>query len=61
MLAAEEATQHGHEYIGTEHLLLALMHDADPTIMPALQRANVSPEQVNVRVAEMLRAREGGA
>ena len=44
-----------------EHILLALMHEADLAIKLALQHANVSPEQVSTRVEEMLRAREIGA
>jgi Clp amino terminal domain, pathogenicity island component len=54
VLAAETATQHNHDYIGTEHILLALMREADPAIRLALQHANVSPEQVSARVEEML-------
>jgi DNA-binding transcriptional MerR regulator len=61
VLAAEEAKQHNHDYIGTEHMLLALMRDADPAVMMALQRASVSPEQVSARVEERLRAQETGA
>ena len=60
VLAAEEAKQRSHDYIGTEHILLALMRKADPAIMIALQQANVSPEQVSARVEEMLRAQEIG-
>jgi DNA-binding transcriptional MerR regulator len=56
VLAAQQAKQRGHDYIGTEHILLALMHAADPLIEMALQRANTSPEQVAARVEDMLRA-----
>jgi effector-binding domain-containing protein len=59
LLAAEEARQRGHDYIGTEHILLALMREADPAIMAVLRRAGVSPEQVCARVEEMLRAQTG--
>jgi DNA-binding transcriptional MerR regulator len=55
-LAAEEATQHNHDYIGTEHMLLALMREADPAIVSVLRHANLSPEHVSARVEEMLRA-----
>jgi DNA-binding transcriptional MerR regulator len=54
--AAQEAKQHGHDYIGTEHILLALMHAADPLIGVALQRANISPDQVSAHVEEVLNA-----
>jgi DNA-binding transcriptional MerR regulator len=54
VLAAEEARQHRHDYIGTEHILLALMHEADPAIVIALGHGNLSPEQVSARVEEIL-------
>jgi ATP-dependent Clp protease ATP-binding subunit ClpA len=55
-LAAQGAKQHGHDYIGNEHILLALMREADPAILVALQHANVSPAQVSARVEQMLSA-----
>jgi DNA-binding transcriptional MerR regulator len=61
MLAAQEAKQHGHDYIGTEHILLALMREADPAIVSTLRSASVLPEQVRARVEEMLHARQTGA
>jgi DNA-binding transcriptional MerR regulator len=54
LLAAEEARQHGHDYIGTEHILLALMCEADPAVAGTLQRAGISPEQVCARAEEVL-------
>jgi hypothetical protein len=60
-LAAQEARQHGHDYIGTEHILLALMREADPVIPVVLQHANVSPAQVSARVEEVLSTPETGA
>jgi len=56
VLAAEEAKQRSHDYIGTEHILLALMREADPAIVMALRHADVSPDQVSTRVEGMLRA-----
>ncbi len=61
VLAATEARQRSHDYIGTEHILLALMREADPVIMMVLRDANMSPEQVSARVEEMLRAQEAAA
>jgi effector-binding domain-containing protein len=61
VLAAEAARQRGHDYIGTEHILLALMREADPVIVMVLRHANVSPGHVSTRVEEMLRAQETGA
>ena len=60
LLAAEEAKQHGHDYIGTEHILLALLREADPAVVGTLHRASVLPEQVRARVEEMLRGQANG-
>jgi DNA-binding transcriptional MerR regulator len=61
LLAAEEAKQRGHDYIGTEHILLALLREADPAIVMVLRRVGVSAEQVCARVEEVLRSQETGA
>jgi ATP-dependent Clp protease ATP-binding subunit ClpC len=55
LLAAEQARQRGHDYIGTEHILLALMRECDPAVLTVLRGAHVSPEQVRERVEELLR------
>ena len=60
LLAAEEAKQRGHDYIGTEHILLALLREADPAVMSTLQRASVLPEQVRARVEQTLRGQANG-
>jgi effector-binding domain-containing protein len=54
VLAAEEAKQHGHDYIGTEHILLALLEVGEPALVGTLQGAGVSPEQVRTRVEQGL-------
>jgi DNA-binding transcriptional MerR regulator len=58
VLAAQEAKQHGHDYIGTEHILLALMREADPAVVGMLRSASVLPEQVRARVEEILAMRD---
>ena len=60
VLAAEEAKQHNHNYIGTEHMLLALTCDADATVAAFWQHVRVAPAQVSARVEEVLRAQEAG-
>jgi ATP-dependent Clp protease ATP-binding subunit ClpA len=50
--AAEEALLRNHEYLGTEHLLLALCRELSITAIFA--QANVTPEQVRNAVFEAL-------
>jgi DNA-binding transcriptional MerR regulator len=58
VLAAEEARRRGHDYIGTEHILLALLEAGESAAAKVLQRAGVSPEQVRARVEQQLRVTE---
>jgi len=44
--AIEEARQLGHQFIGTEHLLLALTRSTEGMAMEALKKLGVTPEQV---------------
>jgi DNA-binding transcriptional MerR regulator len=48
-----EARQLGHDYIGTEHLLLGLLRQADASVIHLLAEAGVTPEQVRTAVLEM--------
>jgi ATP-dependent Clp protease ATP-binding subunit ClpA len=57
-LAQEEAWRLGHNYIGTEHLLLGLVHEPDTVAGEALASAGVSLEAVRRRVIEIVG--EGG-
>jgi ATP-dependent Clp protease ATP-binding subunit ClpC len=45
-LAVEEARQLNHHYIGTEHLLLALMRYNEGVAIDVLKTLNVTPEQI---------------
>ncbi len=45
-LAVDEARRMGHSYIGTEHLLLALVRHNEGVAMDILKELNVSPEQI---------------
>jgi DNA-binding transcriptional MerR regulator len=56
VLAAEEAKQRSHGYIGTEHILLALTHDADATAAPLWRHVGIAPARVQAQVEQMLRA-----
>ena len=53
-LAHHEATQLGHDYIGTEHLLLGLLRQQDTIIVHVLAAGGVQPEQVRVAVMQTL-------
>ena len=53
--ALAEALEFGHNYIGTEHLLLGLMRDPDAPVAALLGRLGASPAEARVRIAELLR------
>jgi ATP-dependent Clp protease ATP-binding subunit ClpA len=65
-LAVEEAGALGHRFVGTEHLLLALIRTDDPILERAvstgiLQGLGVDPAQVRVRVMQVLMGATGTA
>lgn len=49
-LSLREALQLGHNYIGTEHLLLAIIREGDGIAIQALARAGTDPTQVRTQV-----------
>jgi ATP-dependent Clp protease ATP-binding subunit ClpC len=52
--AIEEARKLGHQYIGTEHLLLGLVRESEGTAADVLRRLGVSPEQVRRQTRRVL-------
>jgi ATP-dependent Clp protease ATP-binding subunit ClpC len=52
--AVEEATALGHEYIGAEHLLLAIAGEAEGTATRVLTAAGVEAEQVRAVMARWM-------
>jgi hypothetical protein len=54
-LAVREALQLGHDYVGTEHLLLALFTEGEGAAAEILRELGVSEEAVRAAIAEMLR------
>jgi ATP-dependent Clp protease ATP-binding subunit ClpC len=54
VLAQEEARELGHDYIGTEHFLLGLIHEGDGVAVKVLGRLGVSPDDVRSRVLEAI-------
>ena len=52
--AMEEANRLGHQYIGTEHLLLGLIRQPNSNAMMVLQRLGVTPEHIRKQIRRML-------
>lgn len=59
--ARQEAARLQHEHVGTEHLLLALLHEADRPGDAALDRARVVLDALGVDRAQMQRVIEDTA
>jgi prophage maintenance system killer protein len=49
-LAIEQARQLGHDYLGTEHLLLGLLAAGDGVAVQVLESMGISPEEVRHRI-----------
>lgn len=49
-LAAEEARKLGHDYIGTEHIFIALTRDEQGVVNRALRRAQLNPRDVRQEI-----------
>jgi ATP-dependent Clp protease ATP-binding subunit ClpA len=60
VLAQEEARLLGHNYIGTEHILLGLIHENDGVAAKVLERLGISLEAVRTKV-EAIIGEGGGA
>jgi hypothetical protein len=55
VLAQEEARRLNHDYIGTEHLLLGLLHEGEGIAALALDRLDISLEGVRAEVTAIVR------
>ena len=53
-LCLEEASLLGHDYIGTEHLLLSLIRDGQGVAARVLENLGVDPRKVRTQVIQML-------
>ena len=53
-LAVEEARRMGHHYIGTEHLLLALLRHNEGIAMNMLNELDISPDEIRKQVHRVL-------
>jgi hypothetical protein len=54
VLAQEEARLLGHNYIGTEHILLGLIHEGEGVAAQALASLDISLEAVRAQVEEII-------
>ncbi|MCU0465841.1 MAG: ATP-dependent Clp protease ATP-binding subunit, partial [Anaerolineae bacterium] len=54
-LAIDEARRMGHHYIGTEHLLLALVRQPEGTAIEVLRRLGITPDEVRRQTNNVLR------
>lgn len=55
-LAVDEARGQGQHYIGTEHLLLALLRQTDGIVVDILRQFGVTPEQVRRQLQKALKS-----
>jgi ATP-dependent Clp protease ATP-binding subunit ClpA len=56
VLAQEEARLLGHNFIGTEHLLLGIIHEGEGVAAQVLERLGISLESVRAKVEETMGA-----
>jgi ATP-dependent Clp protease ATP-binding subunit ClpC len=54
VLAEEQARMHGHDWIGTEHILLGLIQEDDGVAITALESLGISLEAVRQQVEDMI-------
>ena len=54
VLAQEEARMLNHNYIGTEHILLGLIHEGEGVAAKALESLGISLEAVREQVEEII-------
>ena len=54
VLAQEEAKMLNHNYIGTEHILLGLIHEGEGVAAKALESLDISLEAVREQVQEII-------
>jgi ATP-dependent Clp protease ATP-binding subunit ClpC len=53
-LSQEEAKMFGHDYVGTEHLLLGLIHEGEGVAAKALESLGISLQAVREQVEEII-------
>jgi hypothetical protein len=58
-VAREEASRLGHDFIGTEHLLLAMLKLAEGGVATVLQNSNVDRESVRIEIERLVAPQPG--
>jgi len=53
-LTVDEARRMGHQFIGTEHMLLGMVRQSDGVAIEILKRLNISPEEVRRQTRRVL-------
>ncbi|HHW14337.1 MAG TPA: hypothetical protein GXX28_05325, partial [Firmicutes bacterium] len=61
ILSQEEARRLGHNYVGTEHLLLGLVREGEGVAARALMNLGLSLEQIREQVENVIGPGEGAA
>ncbi|MEK7307109.1 MAG: Clp protease N-terminal domain-containing protein, partial [Nitrospirota bacterium] len=54
ILAREEAERHQNDYLGTEHLALAIIRETDGVATAVLKKMGLSPEQIRLEIERNL-------
>ncbi len=54
VLAQEEARAFDHDYVGTEHILLGLVHEGEGVAAKALESLGIGPDVVRQRIEEII-------
>jgi len=54
ILAREEAERHQNDYLGTEHLALAILRESDGIALMIIKKMGLSPEQVRLEIERTL-------
>ncbi len=53
-LAVDECRRLGHEYIGTEHLLLGIVQQSESVAIEVFKRLNIKPSEIRSEILEVL-------
>ncbi len=54
ILAREEAERHQNDYLGTEHLVLAILRESDGIALMIIKKMGLSPEQIRLEIESKL-------
>ena len=54
IMAREEAEKHQNDYLGTEHIVLALVREQDGIPVSVLKRMGLTPEQIRMEIERNL-------